>query len=110
MMPPPAANFFRQSMILAQKCSGTDAIMQAEMNPDIITAPSLNYTLLPYRNTISLHSPQVPSILYYSFTVMHTTHQRGASQMAHAARTQADTRQAMGYIRVSTDDQTLSVE
>src|SRR5713101_5228815 len=41
MMAPQAATCFRQWVILPEKCSGADAIMQAEMNRDIISAPCL---------------------------------------------------------------------
>src|SRR5712692_4493657 len=43
MMAPQAATCFRQWVILPEKCSGADAIMQAEMNRDIISAPCLTY-------------------------------------------------------------------
>src|SRR5712691_1551362 len=49
MMAPQAATCFRQWVILPEKCSGADAIMQAEMNRDIISAPCLIlHTLWPF--------------------------------------------------------------
>src|SRR5712691_11624673 len=42
MIAPQAATCFRQWVILPEKCSGADAIMQAEMNRDIISAPCLS--------------------------------------------------------------------
>src|SRR5712691_9271580 len=42
MIAPQAATCCRQWVILPEKCSGADAIMQAEMNRDIISAPCLN--------------------------------------------------------------------
>jgi len=41
MLAPQAATGFRQWVILPEQCSGADAIMQAEMNRDIISVPCL---------------------------------------------------------------------
>src|SRR5882724_5206666 len=48
MIAPQAATCFRQWVILPEKCSGADAIMQAEMNRDIISAPCLKALLEPF--------------------------------------------------------------
>lgn len=65
---------------------------------------------LHYRNALFCCILLRPfSILYYSFTVIRIIHQ-GAPLMARTGKTTRQMTAVVGYIRVSTEDQSLSVE